>query len=169
MRLLRRSIAGIAVIVIAVLIGFARDTGQSTDTPHTNRPAFVPRAPESVPASAADRRAAVRTLATFTRSAIVRRNLQRSWPLADAQMRNGVSHRDWLAGNLPVPPYNARAFGSAGYTLQYSYRHVLGYDVLILPRQTRTGAASGQQVYSCELHEFRDRWLVDSCYPRKTL
>jgi len=80
-----------------------------------------------------------------------------------------VSHRDWLAGNLPVPPYDAAAFAGAGYTLTYSYRDVLGYDVLIVPRQTKTGAAAGQQVYSCELHREDRRWLVEFCYPRKTL
>jgi hypothetical protein len=42
---------------------------------------------------------------------------------------------------------------------------VLGYDVLVLPKD----ADGPQQVYTCELHELAGRWLVDFCYPRKTL
>jgi hypothetical protein len=64
-----------------------------------------------------------------------------------------------------VPPYPANEFRSAGATLKYSYRGILGFDVLVLPKRAR----GPQQVYSCELHDVRGSWLVDSCVPRKTL
>ena len=82
-------------------------------------------------------------------------------------MKIGTSHADWLAGDLPVVPYPAKAFRTFGMTLKYSYAHVLGYDVLVLPKQTRAGAEAGQQVYECELHDVRGSWLVDFCYPRR--
>ena len=53
--------------------------------------------------------------------------------------------------------------------LKYQYRHVLGFDVLVLPKAGPKGKLAGQQVYTCELHELGGRWLVDFCYPRKTL
>ena len=168
-RLLWRSASAAVLVTVTLLLIFFRNTGHSEATPHTREPAFVPREPKSVPATPAARRAAVRTVTTFTRSAIIRRNLEASWPLADARMKDGVSHRDWLAGFLPVAPYDARAFRTASYTLTYSYRHVLGYDVLLLPNDSEAGAQAGQQVYSCELHDVHGRWLVDFCYPRKTL
>jgi len=67
-------------------------------------------------------------------------------------MKFGTSHTDWLAGNLPVVPYPATAFRTFGLTLKYSYTGILGYDVLVLPKQTKAGDAAGQEIYQCELH-----------------
>ena len=64
-----------------------------------------------------------------------------------------------------MPPYPRAVYRSYGVTLKYSYRGVLGYDVLVLPK-----TANGEQrVYACELDEIQGRWLVDFCYPRTTL
>jgi hypothetical protein len=41
--------------------------------------------------------------------------------------------------------------------------------MLVLPKETKAGQLAGQQVYACELHDVRGSWLVDQCYPRKTL
>ena len=54
-------------------------------------------------------------------------------------------------------------------TLKYQYKGILGYDVLVLPRANAAGQSAGQQVYACELHDVHGSWLVDFCYPRKTL
>jgi len=169
MRLLRASIAAAILVAIAVMLGFFRNTGHSFETPLSDKPAMRVKVPKTVSATPAMRHAAERTLSTFVDSAIIRRHLAASWPLATAHMKLGTSHSDWLHGNLPVVPYPANAFDHAGWTLKYSYRNVLGYDVLVIPRRTKAGDEAGQQVYSCELHDVRTRWLVDFCYPRKTL
>lgn len=157
------------VLTIAALIGFL-NTGRSVQTPiDEHRPAQVFHTPKTVKASPAEKAAAVATLDRFTRSAIIRRNLADSWPLATPHMKIGVSHADWLAGNLPVVPYPASAFRTAGYTLRGQFAHVLDYDVLVLPKESKAAQLAGQQVYSCELDELHGAWLVDSCYPRKTL
>jgi hypothetical protein len=103
------------------------------------------------------------------RSAFIRQDLAASWPLATAHMKLGTSHAEWLAGDLPVVPYPANAFRTFGLTPKYSYRNVLGYDVLVLPKKTKAGSEAGQQIYECELHDVHGNWLVDFCYPRKTL
>lgn len=170
MRLLRWSIAATVVIVVAALIAFDRNSGHSLATPiDESKPAVVVRAPKTVEQTPAARAAAEATLGAFVRSAVIRRNLEESWPLATPHMKLGTSHADWLAGNLPVVPYPAAAFRTFGLTLKYSYRGILGYDALVLPKQTKAGDAAGQQVYECELHDLHDRWLVEFCYPRKTL
>jgi hypothetical protein len=169
-RLLWGSIAGLVVLVIAALIVFVPNTGHSYATPineHSHAQVYHP--PKTVKASAAQKAAAVSTLSRFVRSAVIRRDLASSWPLATAHMRNGTSHSDWLSGNLPVVPYPAAAFRSAGFTLRYQYQGILGYDVLVLPKETKSAQLAGQQVYACELHDIRGSWLVDACYPRKTL
>jgi hypothetical protein len=170
MRLLRRSIAITVVAIVALLIAFDRNSGHSTATPiDFSKPAEVVRTPKTVRQSPHDLAASRRALHAFVRSALIRRDLASSWPLATVHMKLGTSHADWLAGNLPVVPYPANAFRTFGLTLKYSYAGVIGYDVLVLPKLTTAGTAAGQQVYECELHDVRGSWLVDFCYPRKTL
>lgn len=170
MRLLRGSIAGLVVLGVAALIVFDRNSGHSVATPiDPHGVARVYHAPKTVRATPQEKAAAVSTLSAFVRSAIVRRDLASSWSLATAHMKEGTSRSDWLQGNLPVVPYPASAFRSAGFTLKYQYKGVLGYDVLVLPRETPAAQKAGQQVYACELHDVSGRWLVDFCYPRKTL
>ncbi|HEX4680703.1 MAG TPA: hypothetical protein VH210_16000 [Gaiellaceae bacterium] len=170
MRLLRGSIAGAVLLTVVLLLVFARNTGHSTATPineHEQPKVYHP--PKTVKATAAQKAAAVSTLSRFVRSAVIRRDLASSWPLATAHMKEGTSHADWLSGNLPVVTYPASAFRAAGYTLKYQYKGILGYDVLVLPKETKAAQRAGQQVYACELHDVHGSWLVDQCYPRKTL
>lgn len=169
-RLLWGSIAGTAVLIVAAMIVFLPNTGHSTQTPiNETKAATQYHAPKTVRATAAEKAAALHTLSEFVHSAFIRQNLAASWPLATAHMKVGTSHSDWLAGNLPVVPYPAEAFRAFGTTLKYQYKGVLGYDVLVLPKLTAAGRAAGQQIYACELHEVHGSWLVDFCYPRKTL
>ncbi|MDX6487223.1 MAG: hypothetical protein QOF43_2376 [Gaiellaceae bacterium] len=170
MRLLRRSIIGAVVLTVALLIVFVRNTGHSLATPvNENGQAQVFHPPKTVKATAEQKSAAISTLSRFVRSAIIRRDLAASWPLATAHLKSGTSHADWLSGNLAVVPYPADGFRTVGFTLKYQYEHVLGYDALLLPNKTKAGQLSGQQVYTCELHDVHGSWLVDECYPRKTL
>jgi hypothetical protein len=169
-RLLWGSIGTFVVLGVTALIVFLPNTGHSSATPiDESSQAQVYRAPKTVKATAEQKAAATATLSRFVRSAVIRRDLEASWPLATAHMRNGTSHADWLAGNLPVVPYPASAFRTVGFTLKYQYKGVLGYDALVLPNRTKAAELAGQQVYACELHDVHGRWLVDQCYPRKTL
>ena len=169
-RLLWGSIAGAAVLVVAALIVFLPNTGHSTQTPIDESKAPTRyHAPKTVHATAAEKAAALHTLSEFVHSAFIRQNLAASWPLATRHMKVGMTRSQWLAGNLPVVPYPANAYRAFGATLKYQYKGVLGYDVLVLPKETAAGRDAGQQVYACELHDVGGSWLVDFCYPRKTL
>jgi hypothetical protein len=169
-RLLRRSIVGAVVLTVALLIVFVRNTGHSTATPvNENGHAQVYRAPKTVEATAAQKAAAISTLSRFVRTAVIRRDLAASWPLATAHLKSGTTRAEWLSGNLAVVPYPADGFRTAGFTLKYQYKGILGYDALLLPNTTKAGRLAGQQVYACELHDVHGKWLVDECYPRKTL
>ena len=154
-RLLWGSIAAAAVLGVAALIAFVPNTGHTSSTPiDTTKAAqrYIP--PKTVRATSTEKAAAEHTLALFVPSAMPRQRLAISWALTTNQMRAGTSRADWLA---------------FGVTLKYQYKDILGYDVLVLPKENAAGAQAGEQVYSCELHDVRGSWLVDFCYPRKTL
>jgi hypothetical protein len=163
MRLLRRAIVAGVLIVIALLLAFMRNTGQSYETAVVDRPAMRYHQPKSVPATPEARREALRTLDAFVRSALVRRNLRASWPLATPHMKIGVKRSEWLAGTLPVAPYTG-TFGRAEYGLRYSYRGVLGWGVHLVPKTNR----DPEGAYLCELHRVHGSWLVDFCYSEAT-
>ena len=148
MRLLRRSIIAVVVLIVAFLIAFVRNTVKATPK---------------------EKAAAISTLSRFVRSAVIRRDLASSWLLATAHMREGTTRTEWLSGNLPVVPYPAGGFRTVGFTLTYQYEGILGFDALLLQNTTKAGQNAVQEVYACELHKIRGSWLVDECYPRKTL
>jgi hypothetical protein len=164
-RLYRRSALGAAVLVGLLLVLFFRNTGSSLKAPVENKAPVVLKTPKTVPASAADKAAAERTLDTFFRTVVVRRDELRAWNLVTTRFREGTTRTDWKNGLLPVVPYPAAEFKSAGATLDHSYKGVLGYDVLVVPKTLK----GKQQVYGCELDKVGGRWLVDWCMPKKTL
>jgi hypothetical protein len=169
-RLAWATVLSAVILGIAALVVFVPNTGRSTSTPiDPSKPAQRFVIPKTVHATAAEQAAAERTLAVFVPSAMTRQHLAESWPLTTRHMRAGTSRSDWLAGDLPVVPYPAAAFRAFGTTLKYQYKDTLGYDVLVLPKANQAGSRAGQQVYACELHDVDGRWLVDFCYPRKTL
>jgi hypothetical protein len=160
--------AAVALAAIVVLAAVQAAIGNTPGMPTTKpRPgkAQVWATPKTVEATEEAKRAAAATLEVFVRSAVIRRDLERSWRLATPHMKQDTTHSEWLRGTLPVVPYPAEQFRTASLTLRYSYRGILGYDVLVLPKKT----LGMQEVYSCELHDVHGRWLVDFCYPRKTL
>jgi hypothetical protein len=169
-RLAWGSAGAAALLAVIALIVFVPNTGHTTSTPiDTTKEAKVFHVPKTVRATPREKAAALATLSVFVPSAFTRRHLERSWPLATRHMKIGTTRADWLAGDLPVVPYPAAGYRAFGTVLKYQYEHVLGYDVLVLPKAGAAGRLAGQQVYTCELHDVRGRWLVDFCYPRKTL
>jgi hypothetical protein len=169
-RLFWKALGGGVALGIGLLIAFDSNSGHSLQTPiDSNAKARVVAHPKTVPVGAADRKAAETNLMTFARTAVLRRDLAASWPLADATMRIGTTREQWLGGSLPVVPYPAGAVLNIGLRLLHSYRDDLGYEVLFVANKTALGKRTGTEAYACEMHHVGGRWLVDSCYPRKTL
>jgi hypothetical protein len=158
------TVVAVAAVLAILQAAIGNNNGPKLTKARPGTPKIL-RSPKTVTATLAERAAAEHTLSVFVRSAFIRRNLAESWPLATPHMKVGTSHADWLRGDLPVVPYPAAQYRTASFRLTYSYGGVLGYDVLVLPKQVD----GQQQVYSCELHDVHGSWLVDYCYPRKTL
>jgi hypothetical protein len=156
-----------AALVVAALLVLLPNTGHKTATSiDYNRAAKVVRTPPTVPLAAHDREAIVRTLGSFLRSAVLRRDPAASWSLTTVALRQTVSHREWDAGDLPVAPFPDRAFASVAYRLRYSWPRVVGYDMNVMPKRS---SGLGSVNYRCELHHHQDgRWLVQYCYADST-
>ena len=158
------SAAGVVIVVAVAAVVIGNSAGPRETAVRPGK-AQVYRTPKAARATPAEKRAAAAALEAFATSAITRRDLAVSWRLGSPEMRSGTTRTEWLSGNLPVVPYPATEFRALSLRLTASYVRELDYDVLVLPK-TKKGE---QRVYSCQLSEHADRWLVDYCYPRTSL
>ena len=106
----------------------------------------------------------------FVHTAVIRKDLDAAWSLASPAMRQGVTHAQWVSGDLPVQPFPARALARAEWRLRYVEERTLGIDVLVHPKPE---SPQPLMVYAAELTApgsgSARRFLVDSWVPQTTL
>jgi len=152
-------VAGIA----AVVVFFPRAHPEPEHI--RNVPADVPEAtPRTVAASAALRHALASETAEFVRTAVSRRHLDESWVLVHPNLKQGLTRKQWLTGEIPVVPFPA--VGIAEWHVDWSYADDVAADVVLVP-----GPKSGLYRKSFTI-EFKkatrqgsDGWLVYSWVP----
>jgi len=140
------------------------NTAPSNDEPiDKTRPPQVYREPQTVKLTRASRAQALTTAANFVKTAVVRRNVGRSWDLVSPALKQNVTRSEWNSGNIPVVPYPV---AQARWKLDYSYEDGLGLQVLLFP-EARSGLRPN--LFFMELKRVGDsghrRWVVDSWAP----
>jgi hypothetical protein len=112
------------------------------------------------------RRQVDRTVDEFVRTAVLRRDLERSWRLASPRMRASSSHAQWLRGELPVFPFPADPKRTV-WELDFADAYEVALNVTLVPRR---GEREGPQVFGVSLEPVgsgeRRRFLVGAWYPR---
>jgi hypothetical protein len=145
--------------VVAVVVVWIGDTGTSQEAPLSSAPAqvFTPR--KQVPLDAAARKVAGR----FILTAVARRNLAESYDLAHAELRQGMTRREWLTGNIPVVYYPAKAIEAATFKVDESYADEAILEVALLPKEA---ASVKPQIFYIGLKKTGTRWQVYYWVPR---
>src|SRR5215218_2650606 len=121
---------------------------------------------KKAPFTRTKQRAVRRVLRDFEMSAVMGRDVSRSWNLAAPSLKEGFTRKEWNRGNLPVVPYPAanRGLGSWSF-VQYSYTDTVGLEVFLLPKP---GSGWSAMTADVELVKGRDgRWRVDYWMPKK--
>ena len=133
----RRSISlvsGLILVagVVAVVVAWVGDTGTSQETPLSNEPAqiFTPR--KQVPLDVEARKVAGR----FILTAVARENLGESYELVHPELRQGLTKKEWLTGNIPVVYYPAKEIETATFKVDESYPDEAILEVALLPKET---------------------------------
>ena len=91
----------LAAGIAAFLIVFLRNTGSTEQERFTNKPVQKVSTPKKAPLEPA-----VRVVAgKFILTAVQRKNLGQAWSLAGPGIRQGLSRKEWLSGNIPVVPF----------------------------------------------------------------
>lgn len=126
----------------------------------------VYRPPRAIRFTPRLRREVDATIDEFVRTAVLRRNLERSWRLAGPAMRAGVTRADWMRGDLPVLPYPADPDRTA-WQLDYADVNEVALNVTLVARR---GEPEPPQVFGVSLaprpRGIGPRWLVSAWYPR---
>ncbi|MGZ8694835.1 MAG: hypothetical protein ACXWYS_05290 [Gaiellaceae bacterium] len=128
-------VAGIVLVagVVAALVLIVPNTAGTTDKE-------AAPAPNSPPAQIADKlklhkkvpSEARRVAGRFILTAVARKNLDQAWPLAGPDVRQGMSYKEWLSGNIAVAPF----FGDikrAPMSVDYATKDEALLQVLLIP------------------------------------
>jgi len=164
----RRRLAWAAAGVVAASVGaplgiLYPNTGEK-EVFEPGKPVVVPEEPPPTPLPKRDRVTAQRTLSRFVLTAVLREHVGTSYDLVAPSLRVGLTRKDWLTGDIPVPPFPAEAVALIKSKLVYSHRGVARYEVALL---TKPNAELLPLLYSIELTRAAQgrRWLVDYAMP----
>lgn len=117
--------------------------------------------PKPIKLTQTSRAEALATAANFVKTAVARRNVDRSWLLASPALKQGFTRAEWSGGEIPVVPYPV---AEAKWKLDYSYADAVGLQVLLFPE---AGSGLRPNLFLMELKPVgpRRHWVVDSWIP----
>ena len=155
-------IAG-AVLLLGVL-AFWQTRAEPSKTPETfsNQPARNVAADKPVPLPPEARQIAVQ----FIKTAVVRKNLRQAWTISGPGIKQDLSLREWMTGNIPVVPYLDAAVNQSPVKVDWSFPNDVSLQVVMQPKQ---GSKEKPQVFYIGLKKFgsgaQAKWLVDYWAP----
>jgi len=160
-------IAGLVLVagVVAFSTVYIFDTGESVESKITDRetgPAVVAVPRKNVVLDPAARRVA----GEFILSAVARKNLAESYEITHPELRQGLTLRQWLTGNIPVQYYPAEAIDKATFKIDESYPDEAVLEVALVPRE---GAQVKPQIFYIGLKKAHGKWLVNYWAPRSAI
>lgn len=102
------------------------------------------------------------TAAKFIRTAVVRKNLDQAWALATENVRGGLTYKEWLTGDISVPPLGAPMDKAAITKIVYSHPREAELNIVVLPKIPNKYKVPAT-LYVVDLKKVGSRWLVDYC------
>ncbi len=154
-------VAGIVAAIVAFMPSH-HAASSSNETP-SNTPAKAPAKPQTVKLS----QSATAVARKFLQTAVARADLDAAWRISGANVRGGLTHAEWMTGNIPVVPYPIKSLAVARFKTDYSYRDTAVLEVALLPK---TGATIKPQTFYLGLKRVAGpggklHWVVDNWVP----
>src|SRR4051812_35303631 len=142
------SAAVLAAGVAAVLITFFRNTGSSQPQVFSNEPVQTVEAkPKQVKADPA-----VKVVAgKFILTAVQRQNLDQAWALVGPGIRQDLTYKEWLTGDIPVVPF-LQKIKIAPMKVDISEKDYVLLEVVLLPVTGRG------EIFDIELIRLKGKW-----------
>jgi hypothetical protein len=82
--------------------------------------------------TAGEKRRLLSSISLFVRTSVAREHPERSWPIVDSLLREGLTKREWASGNIPVVPYPAVGFDLI--TLQSLVGSTALVEIILVPK-----------------------------------
>jgi hypothetical protein len=165
---LRIALGVAAVIFVAGLIAFWQSRTSEGPAPTVAGKGIKKSAPVQTPVlpkaggklPAAARAAAGR----FVMATLLRKNLDAAWTLASPELRGQLTHKQWLAGTLPIPPYPVRSLASTNFVVEEKDGSTILVQAFLLPK---VGAPKSFEPirYDMTLIKRHGKWLVSYMVP----
>lgn len=153
----------LAAGVIALIVKLVPSTSGTQDVSKTKHPTLVAPTPKTVKLSSAAREVAGR----FILTAVRRQHLDEAWKLSGAPLRQNLTYKEWLTGNIPVIPYNA-PISITPMKIDYSFKNQALIEIALVPVKTAKKAQT--ELYYLELRRIgkgtHAHWVVWSWVPR---
>jgi hypothetical protein len=70
----------------------------------------------------------------FIRTALAREDLGQAWALATPELRNGMTKKQWLRGELPFPPFPVNNLETTGFKVVGTAPGQILLEVLLVPK-----------------------------------
>ena len=156
-------VIGVVLVGGAIAAGIIwSNTGKSTATPLTNKPALdVSKVPSTVKLKPGAQTVARR----FIETAVARKNLPEAYNLVTQQLKQGQSLKSWNTGNIAVIPYPVNDIKYAPMKIDFSYANEAQIEVALLPK---AGAKIKSQLFLMDLVKRNGKWLVNSWVPKSS-
>lgn len=155
-------IAG-AVLLFGVF-AFWQTRTDTSSTPETFQEGevFNPSDDKTVPLPPEARQIAVQ----FIKTAVVRKNLREAWTISGPGIKQNLSLKEWMTGNIPVVPYPEAAVNQSPVKVDWSFPNDVSLRVVMQPRK---GSKEKPQIFYLGLKKFgsgaQAKWLVDYWAP----
>ena len=128
----------------------------------SNQPAKDVGAEKTVPLPPEARQIAVK----FIRTAVVRKNLRQAWAISGPGIRQDLTLKEWMTGNIPVVPYPESAVNASPVKVDWSYPNDVSLEVVMEPKP---GSRAEPQTFFIGLKKFGSganaKWLVNYWAP----
>jgi len=153
------AILALGVITFLQVLNSPKDDDPSPDSSGQaqliNEPRTVPPSPE-----------ARKVVAQFINTAVARKNLAQAWKISGPSLKEGLTYKQWLTGEIPVIPYDIASVGRAPVRLDWSHPKEAGFTVSLLPKD---GSSEKPQTFNITVMKFgkgaNSKWLVDYWAP----
>jgi hypothetical protein len=152
-------VVGVVIAIVAIKYS---NTGHSTATPLTNKPAVDD---SKVPPTVKLTPGATTVARRFIESAVARKNLGESYSIVTEEIRQGQSLKSWKTGNIAVVPYPVVDVKYAPMKIDFSYPAEAQIEVALLPK---TGTKVKGQLFIMDIVKRGGKWLVNSWVPRSS-
>lgn len=153
-------------LVAGAVVGIALvSVHNPSSAPHGGKATIVAQ-PKHARFTPAEQRQVSKVLARFLSTAVARKNVASSWPLAGPELRSGLTRKEWDTGTIPVQPYPVADRGLGKWeSVEYSYRNAVGLSIMLLPT-----AGSGQGPATADVDVIKNRhgrWVINYFMPNK--